>query len=223
MKTKLLEISKGIGTIILYFALTFLGALLFGKLYFNSNKVVATLAQLGTYSLMFIGLALVYHKRLIKDLKEFKKDYLKIALKNWLIGFCFMWMFNIVLNMIVGNIAANETANRNLLVEYPISNIISMVFLGPIIEEITFRASFKNAFKKWSTFALVTGLIFGLAHTFSTVLEGNLIELLFILPYGALGFYLAKAFYETDNIYTSFFAHMFHNALCVIIILLGAI
>lgn len=223
MKTKIIEFSKGFGTIILYFALTFVGALFFGNLYFNSNKVIATLAQLGTYTLMFIGLALVYHKRLLRDLKEFKKEYLKVAFRNWLIGFGLMWIFNIVINMIVGDIAANETANRNLLAEYPISNIISMVFIGPLIEEITFRASFKNCFKKWYTFALFTGIIFGLAHTFSTVIEGNLMELLFILPYGALGFYLAKAFYETDNIYTSFFAHMFHNGLCVLVILLGAI
>lgn len=223
MKTKILEFAKGIGTIALYFVLTFIGAILFGDLYFNSNKVIATLAQLGTYSLMFIGLSLVYHNRLKKDLKEFKKEYIKIALRNWLIGFCFMYVFNIVINIIVGDIAANETANRNILKEYPISNIISMVFLGPLIEEITFRASFKKCFTKWYTFALFTGILFGLAHTLSTVIDGNIIELLFVLPYGALGFYLAKAFYDTDNIYTSFFAHMFHNSLCVFILMLGAL
>lgn len=223
MKTKILEFAKGIGTIALYFVLTFIGAILFGDLYFNSNKVIATLAQLGTYSLMFIGLSLVYHNRLKKDLKEFKKEYIKIALRNWLIGFCFMYVFNIVINIIVGDIAANETANRNILKEYPISNIISMVFLGPLIEEITFRASFKKCFTKWYTFALFTGVLFGLAHTLSTVIDGNIIELLFVLPYGALGFYLAKAFYDTDNIYTSFFAHMFHNGLCVFILMLGAL
>lgn len=224
MKTKIYEILKGLGTIALYFLLTIIGALLFGDLYFSSNKVIANLAQLGTYTLMLVVLSLVYYKRLIKDAKEFKKEYIPIALKNWIIGLGAMMICNIIVNNIVGDIAANETANRKILLEYPISNAITMVLVGPLIEEITFRASFKKAFDKWYTFSLFTGFLFGLAHTISAIIDGNLIEILFVIPYGALGFFLAKAFYKTDNIYTSFIAHMIHNGMCVaLIILMGVL
>lgn len=215
-KEKIIEFLKGLGTIVLYFTLTLLGAILFQDYYFSSNKVLATLAQLGTYTIMLIGLCLVYHKRLINDFKNFKKDNINNALRNWLMGLGIMILSNIIITFIIGDIAANENANRELLAKYPISNFISMIFIGPLIEEITFRASFKKAFSKWYTFAGFTALLFGLAH----IAEFNLLEFLFIIPYGALGFFFAKAFYETDNIYTSFIAHMIHNGMCVMLILL---
>lgn len=215
-KQAVIEFFKGIGTILLYFLLAGIGYTLFGNFYFNDNKIIATLAQLGTYIVMLSGLGLVYHKRLINDFKNFKQTYVGVAIKNWILGLIIMMISNIIITTILKDIAANENANRQLLLNYPISNFITMIFIGPLIEEITFRASFKNAFKKWWTFALTTGLIFGLAH----IAEWNLTEFLYIIPYGALGFFFAKAFYETDNIYTSFIAHMIHNALCVTIILL---
>lgn len=223
MKTKVIEFFKGIGTIVLYFLLSIIGAFLFGDLYFSSNTLVASLSQLGTYILMLTVLALVYNKRLKENLKDFKKEYIKVAIRNWVIGLGAMIICNIIVNRIVGDIAANEAANREILLKYPISNIITMVLVGPLIEEITFRASFKKAFNHWFAFSLITGLIFGLAHTFDAIIAGNILEILYILPYGALGFFLAKAFYDTDNIYTSFIAHMIHNGMCVLLIILTGV
>ena len=127
-----------------------------------------------------------------------------------------MIISNIIITTFTNDISVNEAANRELLMTYPISNIISMVIIGPFIEEITFRLSFKNAFYKWYTFAIVTSILFGLVH----IAEFKLLEFLFIIPYGALGFFFAKAMYETDNVFTSYIAHMIHNAICVVIILL---
>lgn len=214
MKAKVIAFFKGIGTIILYLVLSILGALLFGNFYQSENKLVAGLSQLGTYTLMLIVIGLIYHKRLINDFKNFKKENLNIALKNWLIGLGVMMITNIIITMFVHDIATNESLNRELLMKYPLSNIITMIFIGPLLEEITFRASFKEAFSKWYTFAITTGLLFGLAH----IAKWELLEFLFVIPYGALGFFFAKAFYETDNIYTSFIAHMIHNALAICLI-----
>ncbi len=214
MKEQIIEFLKGIGTIILFLFLGSLGSILFGKYYYSDNIIYATLSQIATYLLMLIIIGLIYHKRLINDFKNFKKDNVNIALKNWLIGLGAMIIANIIITNIVKDIPANETLNRELLTSYPISNIITMIFIGPLIEEIVFRASFKNAFHKWYIFSFVTALIFGLAH----IAEFNLLEFLFVIPYGSLGFFLAKAFYETDNIYTSYLAHMLHNALSIIII-----
>ena len=216
MKIKIKEFIKGIGTIFLYFILSIIGAVLFGDFYYSNNIIVATLAQLGTYIIMLLGLGIVYQKTLYEDFISFKKEYTNIAIKNWLIGLCIMMIANIIITTFTQDIAANESANRELLTKYPISNMISMIIIGPMLEEITFRASFKKAFNKWYTFAIITGLIFGFMH----IAEFNLLEFLFIIPYGALGFFFAKAYYETDNIYTSFIAHMIHNAMCVFLILL---
>lgn len=217
MKEKALEFFKGIGTIILFILLSFIGNILLGDFYISDNIIISTLSQLGTYIIILLGLILIYHKRLIEDLKTFKKEYIKTALKYWLIGLGIMMICNILIQSITGDIAANESANRELLTNFPISNIITMVFIGPLIEEITFRASFKKAFTKWYTFSLVTAIIFASFHLLA---GSSLSEILYIIPYGALGFFFAKAFYETDNIYTSFIAHMVHNGICVCLIML---
>lgn len=217
MKEKALEFFKGIGTIILFILLSFIGNILLGNFYISDNIIISTLSQLGTYIIILLGLILLYHKRLLEDLKTFKKEYIKTALKYWLIGLGIMMICNILIQSITGDIAANESANRELLTNFPISNIITMVFIGPLIEEITFRASFKKAFTKWYTFSLVTAIIFASFHLLA---GSSLSEILYIIPYGALGFFFAKAFYETDNIYTSFIAHMVHNGICVCLIML---
>jgi len=213
---KVLEFFKGIGTILLYFIFAIIGSLIFGDLYNSSNKIIASLAELGTYIIMLLGLGFIYRKRLINDFKNFKKDNVNVALRNWLCGLGIMIISNMLISFLVHDIAANETANRELLNEFPITSMINMILIGPLIEEITFRASFKKAFSKWYTFSIVTGLIFGLAH----IAKFDLLELLFIIPYGTLGFFFAKALYETDNIYTSYLAHVLHNSLCILMIIL---
>lgn len=210
------EFIKGIGTIILYIILVFISQLLFQDYYFSNNIVIATSSQLATYLIMLIGLVIFYHKRLINDFKNFKKENINIAFRSWIAGFCLMAISNIIISFFTKDIAANESLNRSILIEYPISNIITMVLIGPLIEEITFRASFQKAFKNWIPFCLFTALIFGIAH----IAEPSLLELLYIIPYGSLGFFFAYSLYKTNNIYTSFIAHMFHNALCVLFILL---
>lgn len=218
---RIIEFLKGLGTIILYFVLTFLGGSIFGKFYNHSNKLVAGLSQIGTYLIMLIGLSLIYRNRLKEDFQNFKKEYINISLKNWLCGLGIMIISNMIISFIVGNIAANESANRELLNNLPITNMITMIIIGPLIEEITFRASFKNAFTKWYTFSLITGLFFGFVHIIASIQTGfNPLELLYIIPYGTLGFFFAKAFYETNNIYTSYLAHFLHNALCILLIML---
>ena len=217
---KTLEFFKGLGTILVYFAVTLICSYLFQDYYYHDNFVVATIFQILVYLILFLVLAIIYHKRLIHDLKEFKKEYVFIAFKNWMIGLGAMFIANIVISSFGGGLATNEEANRNLLAMYPISSFISMVFLGPIIEEITFRASFKKAFSKWYTFAIVTSLLFGAAHIQTFFVTYDFMELLYLIPYSALGFFFAKAFYETDNIYTSYLAHLFHNGMCVILLLL---
>ena len=116
----IIEITKGIGTILLYFGLTFLLAGLFGNLIQSSNHLISSLAQIGVYLILLLVLTLIYHKRLINDLKTFHKKNISIALRNWLIGLGIMMICNIILTSIFGGIASNEASNREQLIKYPL-------------------------------------------------------------------------------------------------------
>lgn len=225
LEIKTIEFLKGLGTILLYFLISIIVSFILRNYVYHENIILASLAQVAIYVALFIVLGLIYRERLINDFKNFEKKYVGIALKNWIIGLGVMYICNIIVSNFGGGVATNEEANRNLFALYPVSSILTMVFIGPLIEEITFRASFKKAFRKWYTFAIVTSLIFGSFHVsnfFVLLAQGifNLSELLYLIPYSALGFFFAKAFYETNNIYTSYLAHMFHNGLCIIILIM---
>lgn len=220
LEVKIQEFFKGLGTIVLYFAISYIVSILFQDVYYHENIIIATLIQILAYIILLGVLALIYRKRLIQDFKSFKKEYTAIAFRNWLIGLGAMLIANIIISNFTGNsVSTNEGANRTLLEFYPVSSVISMVILGPMIEEITFRASFKNAFTKWYTFAIVTGLIFGSMHIQSFLLTWDFKELLYLIPYSTLGFFFGKAFFETDNIYTSYIAHVVHNGICVALLI----
>ena len=194
LENKVLGVLKGIGTIILYFIVSLFCSYLFRNYILSDNIFVASLFQVLTYVILLLIIGGIYHKRLIHDFKNFKKEYVGIALKNWIIGLGAMFIANIIISSIAGGIASNEEANRTLLGNYPVSSFISMVFLGPLVEEITFRASFKSAFSKWYIFALVTALLFGSAHISSFITTKDFLELLYLIPYSTLGFFFAKGF-----------------------------
>lgn len=194
---------------------------------------ILIIINLLVYIIDVIIIFIIYRKSLINEWKSYLKNfksYFKIALKNWGKGFLLMILFNLLIINIVGSLASNEAQNRELLNQLPIFSIIAMVFLGPILEEVAFRKGFKDVFKSKKLFLFFTAFLFGSAHVISNLdyssvgaLLNSSKELLFILPYGALGYFFGKAYYETDCIFTSITCHMLHNGLSVAIILLSSL
>ena len=133
---------------------------------------------------------------------------------------------NLIITLIFGGLATNEEANREFIKNYLFFSIIAMVILGPAVEEIVFRLGFRKAFKKWLPYALFSGLFFGALHVYTAYAGMNLTEILknwhqalYIIPYSALGISFAKAYYETDNIWTTITIHTLHNAFTIFLIL----
>ena len=189
------------------------------KICFNSNNVFISNASL-ILSNIFILLivSLFFLPTIIDDFKKINKKDMKLAYKNWLKGLIVMYISNIIIVLINNDIASNESYNRELLYGMPVYAITVMVFIAPLIEEIIFRLSIKKAFKNKWIYAIVSGFIFGLMHMTTAT---SLVELLYIIPYGALGFFFAKSVYETDNIWSSMLTHMTHNAAIISILLIS--
>lgn len=200
----------------------------FGKYFHSSNKLISNVTLSLAEVFILLILFLIFRKKIIKDFKNFKKDYkknLNIGFKYYCIGFLVMAASNLILNLIFGGIATNEAVNREYLKNYPLYSIIAMVFIGPLVEEIVFRLGFKKAFKKCLPYAIFSAVLFGSLHVY-TAYEGmsiaeilkNWSQILYVVPYGALGFSFAKTFYETDNIFTSMTIHVLHNAFTIFLI-----
>ena len=192
------------------------------------NQIIYTILNLTVYLLSTIVLVIIYRKDLIKEAKLFKenlKENLSIGFKYWICAFIFMIITNLIAIALNSNIAANEEQNRMVINTFPILSIISMVFIGPFIEELLFRKGFKDVTKNENLYCFISGLLFGAAHLISSFSSGDIIsnlgELLFILPYGGIGFFFAKAYYKTNTIFTSTTFHIIHNAIAVCLAMLG--
>lgn len=219
----------GIAVFFLYYKILPKGLMyIVGLLVDNPNKIVSNIVMSIVEIIIFLVLFLIFRKKIVTDFKNFKKDYKKnldIGFKYYFIGFLVMAVSNIILSFLTGGIAENEALNREYLKLYPLYSVVAMVFVGPLVEEIVFRLGFRKCFNKWLQYAIFSGLLFGSLHVY-TAYEGmkfaeilkNWHEMLYVVPYGALGFAFAKAFYETDNIWTTMTMHVLHNAFTVLLI-----
>ena len=195
----------------------------------NSSKILHEVINCSLEILVFATLFIIHRKTIIADFKKIKNDLrknLNIGFKYYFIGFMVMAASNILLGILFGGIAENEEVNRQIIKVFPVYSILAMIILGPMIEELIFRLGFRKAFNKWLPYAIFTALFFGGLHVY-TAYQGmniheilkNWHEMLYIVPYGALGFAFAKTYFETDNIWTSIIIHTLHNAFTILMII----
>ena len=209
--------SIAVALIILFLYLGLSGVLTFAfkEAFISKNTFISsTSLTLGNLFILLIIL-LFFVPKLVNDSKNLTKDNLKTAYKNWLIGLVIMYVSNFFILLINNDLAANEATNRAILEQYPIFAILVMVVIAPITEELIFRLSIRNIFKNKYLYCIFSGLIFGLIHLTSFK------EILFVIPYGALGFFFAKTLYDTDNIYAPIMTHITHNAIIIFILIMG--
>ena len=173
--------------------------------------------------ILLLILLVIYFKSLSNDLKNLKgniNSLLDVAIKYWLLGLVVMMVSNLIIGFLTPAQAVNEESVQELIHSSSILSIITIGFIAPIIEELTFRKAFRDVFKNDLAFILTSGLVFGALHV---VLSFNsLWDFLYIIPYSSLGIAFGCIYAKTNNIYTSMFMHIFHNtALTILSIIIG--
>lgn len=186
-------------------------AILLSSLIKNEN-IVSDISQI----LFIILLVLIYYKDLKREFKLFKKDFgtdIKRAIKYYVIGLMCMIFFNLCIFIILGDISSNETQVREMLFSDPGAVLINIMLLAPICEELVFRKSVSTVFKNKWVYALMCGLLFGMAHLLTNIVSGIFVisDLLYLLPYGSLGFFFALMDHESKSVFPSICVHAFHN------------
>lgn len=217
---------KGFGICVLIVVLFLLLPSLIGSIfyYYAHLSEVSSLVIGNTF--LLLTLVILFFPTLKKQFKFLCNnfsDYLYLSLKAWGIGFIIMVIANIIINTFVfpEQIAENEALNRSIIASYPIISLIEMAFIGPFIEEMLFRFALRKAWGKNKYFPLVTALIFGFCHVLASFeTSSDLIYLVYMIPYGALGYSFGYIYNKTDNIFSSTLVHTLHNFISVIVLLL---
>lgn len=209
--------------------------LFFNRIVFNIVPVFLFGIDLGKasdkmicYLNLYIGLAfglviiLIYYKDLVNELKKFIQNIKKnfdTGLKCWFLGLIIMYISNIILLLVFRSGGANnENAVQEMIKLCPIAMGFYSCLVAPFVEEIVFRKTLKDFIKNKWLFVIASFLFFGGAHVIS--MANNIVDLLYIVPYGALGATFALAYYKTDTVYTSITFHIIHNSLLFFISIL---
>lgn len=221
------ETLKGIGIICLYYIFQLLFSMPFIFL-IKSHTISEYTATLFVYILLPIPFILIYLKDLKKDFKQFKTNYKKIlltTLKYWLVGIIIMIISSIIIALSGISDNINQEANINMLKQAPIIEILCAVIFGPILEELVFRRGLKNFTSNKHVYAITTGLIFAFIHIISSISNNSdIIMLIYLIPYGALGIAFGYAYKKTNNIFGTITFHSIHNLISLLeILLIGVI
>lgn len=183
----------------------------------NSNFAYSLFTIL-PYMILSIYYFIIYKKDFIYYLKNFKLKHMKWILIIWIIGFILMILSNYIINykILPNNISGNEELNRTLLFNHKFTYTLLLSIIIPFLEEISFRLEFKKNIKNKYVFLILTSLLFASMHLFTTT---KVIELIYVIPYIILGFTFSFIYYKTDNVFSSIIAHIIHNTLIVIMLL----
>lgn len=184
----------------------------------SQNVMLSTFSNIVLLLILF----LIFRKDIIKEWKKFKSNFLEnidTGIKYWLVGLAIMMGSNIIINIVMNlGQAANEQAVQQMISALPWLMFINAGIVAPCTEELIFRKSFRKAFPNKWLFILISALVFGSLHVVTSMTSP--IELLYIIPYGALGGAFAYMYQKTDTIFTSIAMHMFHNSALILLSIL---
>lgn len=192
---------------------------LFNIEYPINNMTTYTLLNLFSNLIIMSALIWMFKKPLKEGLEKLKKAPLKTvdnAFKYYLLGLFGMMISNFLITFVLkGGGANNEKVVQSMISSAPIFMIISAGIIAPIIEEIVFRLSMNNLFKKTWTYVLASGLLFGGLHVISSF--NSALDLLYIIPYSSLGFAFAYMDRKENSVCPSILMHMLHNTVLTVI------
>lgn len=204
---------KGVITVVIFIFLMFI---------MPNFKFFTRINTFIIYAFILLFTLLMWRNNLLSDFNIFKnnkKVYFKFIVKRYLIMIGVMILVGIpVVLLNNGKSSINQQEVNLLFKQSPILTLLLTSFYAPLVEETTFRLSIKKIFNNKYLFIIISGVLFGLLHVVSNYT--NIYNMLFIFQYSALGICLAKAYYDSKNIWVSISMHFIQNFMSSILILL---
>lgn len=220
MKNKFNNILEAITLLLIYI----LVPQIIGNIFYNGLKLPETTSlYIGNFFVVLIYF-IMYKDKLFNDLKDYfsKVSNFSDSLKYWGIGFGLMILSNLIINLFILDTtgSTNESLVRDSLKIYPVIGFLSVSVVAPFVEEMIFRFSLRKITGRNKYFPLISALVFGFVHTLAGLKGGNYLELLYTIPYGALGYTFGYVYNKSDNIFSSVVSHMIHNTLVYTLLML---
>lgn len=173
-----------------------------------------------------VGL-LILNKFFKRQLRDFFKNKTDILIAGCIVGLFMNYIANGVGSAIVSlfvssSKSVNQQQVESLAHSLPVLMFITTGILAPIGEELIFRGIIFTGIRKYNRVLayLVSGFVFGFIHVMNSVLAGNMIEMVQMIPYMLSGFVFAYIYESQNNICASILTHMTNNIISLLFILL---
>ncbi|RHN02501.1 CPBP family intramembrane glutamic endopeptidase [Dielma fastidiosa] len=125
--------------------------------------------------------------------------------------------FSLIASMLSGTASSvNQEGLDQSMKAIPLLTAFITVIYAPIVEETLFRGVFFRCCRGKLNFIcsmLISGLMFGSIHIYSSLLAGNFTDAWYLLTYAGIGFILCIAYEQNDSIYPSIMLHFMVNLL----------
>ena len=187
------------------------------------NNIEKNIYLIITDLIYLIFVIVMYKKELYEELKRFKNNYKELIPKYlplYILGLMLMSVSNLIITKLIGvDLSNNEIAVREYIKIFPFYMIFSTVIYAPIVEEITFRKTFKNIISNKWFYIVVSGVMFGVIHITGNNIGIN--DYLLSIPYILMGMVFAYIYYDSNNIFTTISIHSMHNLILLILQFIG--
>ncbi|MNO37551.1 CAAX amino terminal protease self- immunity [compost metagenome] len=176
-------------------------------------------------SLIYMGVIVAFWSFYKQDIHDFRRHWIRNMI--WIFwGLCLMiGMGNIVVPTLISIVhpltnSVNEVDLRSMLSSYPFIYTVSVIWIGPIIEELVYRATIYRMIRTKSRILayLISSFLFGFQHVYKAVVfQNNYNEWWNIFSYMTAGLILAYLYEKRKNILVPIGAHVVSNGISVIL------
>lgn len=169
-----------------------------------------------------------YSQIILEEKKTFFSNLASITLTMYAVSILLGLISNILASIFgLNSVSSNQDAiNLMLSSKYMLLTLFTITFMGPLVEELVFRASIFTLVKDTKKAVIISSLTFGLIHltnelillagdfTFKSIAQ----VLIFSIPYVGMGVFLAKTYEKNNkNILLLYGVHAFYNLISGII------
>lgn len=179
------------------------------------RRIPSILRIILLYGIQALILGYLLRKDIKRDFLTFKgnfKSYMKYIFPKLGIFFIIYIVISVPIALIAGQISTNQAQ----LNELPLALTATMAILfAPILEELMFRGLLRKSISNAIIFMIASSFIFGAAHMLYA--EENIMMYIYIIPYTLLGYFLARSYTKTNNIFTNISIHFLWNTFAIIL------
>jgi membrane protease YdiL (CAAX protease family) len=188
---------------------------------FISSSLFLTYINFFTYFLIFSSLLALLRHHYIDIFTSF------LSIEKFVKGFSYAFMvilINVLISLLYETFNLQPADNNNqslitsLVLEAPILSFITFVFLGPIVEEFTYRLGLFSLLAEKNKYLayVVTMFIFGFIHfDFSSLGTAGWMNELLNMPFYITAGLMFCFIYEKEDFAVVTYAHVFNNLISI--------